>query len=148
MRILDSIRDALWPLRLSDPVLGELRFQTVGLWEGRRYFAPLGREIEFSVDAGRSGPTEQQRQFYREFEAGYRDLEPGFAKLLVDEWPLWSRKPVQGGVWDEFQLESFGIPASAEASAQWEVGFQSQTTGFCFGVSMRGWEPQFVSVDG
>jgi hypothetical protein len=148
MGLLEHLKKVFRAPRIDDPFFGSLRGQGHGVWEGKRRFAPLGAEIEVIIDAGESGPGEGEREFFRQLEAKYPELEPRIAGLLEREIARWEGKPLAGRVWDEFAIESIEVPRSGPADPEWEIVYPSKSTEHYFCVPMRGWEPGKVRVDG
>jgi hypothetical protein len=144
MGLLDRFRT----LQIEDPVLGPLRYQRAGFWEGKRRFAPVDRLIEFTVDAGEEGPHATHRRFYQELESRYPALVPRFEEALRREWMNWNGEPLTGSVWDEFFLEGFDVPGGNPESAEWALVFPSRNDGHYFCLLMRGWDVESVRVDG
>ena len=148
MSFWEAIQRRLSPLRISDPFFGDLRYQRHAcFWEGCKLFSPVNREVEFTLEADEQGPTEQQRQFFRDLESRYPELSHPVEKLLLEERTMWTQEPLTGSVWDEFVLEGFDIPKCDAPRLNWELGFQSSSSGYCYMVAMSGWEPQSVHVD-
>lgn len=148
MGFLDSLKKALRPLRIDDPFFGKLRYQRAGFWEGKKRLDPLGTEIEVLIDGGEEGPAEANREFYRQFEARYGELEPRIERVLFEELKRWEDEPPDGGIRDEFSLESIDVPRVDASPLEWELIYPSKTTGHFFCVRMNGWEPVEVRVDG
>lgn len=148
MGFLDSLKKVLRPLRIDDPFFGRLRYQRAGFWEGKKRLDPLGAEIEVTIDAGEEGPAEAHREFYRQLEARYAELEPRIAKVLFEELMRWEDEPPAGGMRDEFSLEGIDVPRADASTLEWELFYPSKTTGHFFCVRMNGWEPVGVRVDG
>jgi hypothetical protein len=148
MGFLDSLKKALRPLRIDDPFFGSLRYQRAGFWEGKKRLEPLGAEIEVLIDAGDEGPSEAHREFYRQVEARYGEIEPRIEKTLFDELRRWDDGAPAAGIRDEFPLESMDVPRADASPLEWELVYPSKTTGHYFSVSMRDWEPVRVRVDG
>lgn len=148
MGLFDSIKKAIGPLHIHDPFFGSLRYQKVGFWEGKKQFAPLGREIEFTLDASEEGASEDHRKFYRDLEARYPELARRFEPLLLNELREWLDEPFTGNVWDEFELESYGIPNPSAQPQEWELIYTSKSAGHYFCMLMQGWETTGIRVDG
>jgi hypothetical protein len=145
---LDSLRKALRPLRIQDPFFGNLRYQSAGFWEGRKRLEPIGADVEVTIDAGEEGPCEANREFYRQLEARYPELEPKIERILFEELKTWDDEAPSGGIREEFTLEGVDVPRVDASPLEWEIIYPSKTTGHFFSVRMNGWEPVEVRVDG
>jgi hypothetical protein len=143
MGLLDAVLRPFQPLRIDDPVLGPLRFQKVGFWEGRRTFAPAGGDVEFTVDADKAGPSDGQREFFIEFVRRYPELWAKVEPMLRSELSKWSDdcKAV-------FAIESFGVPGLGSEPPSWEVVYTTESAERYFCVLFDGWQPTGIRVDG
>ncbi len=71
---------------LLDPVFGHIELQhNKKSWEGEVRFAPVSQEIMVSISAGPEGPSEAQRELYRQIEGRYLELLPKMHALLAAE---------------------------------------------------------------
>lgn len=143
MRILDEVLRPFRPLRVDDPVLGTLRFQKVGFWEGKKPFPAAGREVEFTVDADKAGPREGHREFFTKFIQRYPELFAKMEPMLRSELSKWS-----DDLNPNFTIESFGIPDPASSPPEWEVVFTTESAGHYLCVLFEGWQPTGIRVDG
>ena len=76
------------PLKLNDPVFGQIIFTGKNNWEAKKKASFEGGNPEIWIDAGEDGPIEEQRQFYKKIVGGYKELWPriadAFAKHVED----------------------------------------------------------------
>jgi len=129
-------------------VFGLIRFQSAGFWEAKRRFAPIGREIEFIISAGAQGPTERHREFFRELESRYSELETAIKPMLLDQicgFPGES-DPIESDA--GFQLDGFDVPDTSASPFTWELVFTTASDDHYFCVVMEEWVPVEVRVDG
>jgi hypothetical protein len=131
---------------VDDPVLGPLRFQRVGFWEGKRAFAPAGRDVEFTIDANAAGPRDDHREFFKEFGRRYPELWTQVEPMLRAELRNRSAR-VQPDA-PKFDIESFGIPDPDVAPVSWEIVYTTASDTHYFCVLFEGWEPTGIRMDG
>jgi hypothetical protein len=148
LKLFDSLRSRSQPLEIIDPVLGRLRYQDVGFWEGEILFGPIGRKIEFTVEADKNGPETSQHEFYRRLESHYPDLLKSVEFMLIKEWSSWMGKSFKGDIWEDFDLDGFGIPRTSSAQMEWELMFYSESAQHSFSIIMEAWVPKKVRIDG
>jgi|GEM_PF-3885626 hypothetical protein len=79
---IDDLKELYRPtVSLDDPVFGELRFFKFG-WLGEVDFSANQSGISIFIGASESGPTDQQRDLYKQIELKYNDLFPEIEKAL------------------------------------------------------------------
>ena len=69
-------------ITINDPVFGTI-VGDFGIWEAREPVEFLGRQLLLSIDADeKAGPTEHQRQRFREFTQRRDTLKPGLEAAI------------------------------------------------------------------
>jgi hypothetical protein len=142
---LSSLIESFRFRRLRDPVLGDLLWHRVGLWEGKRWFAPVGGDVEFTVEAGKEGPGDAHREFYQRLERRYPEVLAAATPLLQREVIQW-RDEARSGDPVVFDLEGFGIPDVPRESS-WDIMYVVRGGRYFYSVFMDGWVPVSVTVD-
>ncbi|HSE82916.1 MAG TPA: hypothetical protein VLB01_00040 [Thermodesulfobacteriota bacterium] len=148
MSVLNRIKKALSPLTKEDPFFGNIRYQKVGFWEGKKYFAPEQKEYEITIDGGEDRPTESQRQFFRELELRYPGLKWEFSKDLSEQLRNWDENWDEKDLWSHFELESFGLPDIDAGQMEWELVYEHKESGHYFCIMMNGWSVEGIRIDG
>jgi hypothetical protein len=134
---------------LDDPLFGRIRFQSSGFWEGHAHFRPAGKAVEVLIDGGEEGPTEKQREFFRDLEARYPQLAERLGDVLLRELASWTEKEYsRAEVWNLFTLAAISIPDPRAVPLEWELTYETSADGHSFDVAMRGFEPEGVTVNG
>ncbi|WP_266366090.1 hypothetical protein [Tellurirhabdus rosea] len=64
------------PAIVNDDFFGALRLvdfkdASKGYFEGKGHFAPTGNDIEYIIQADKNGPTNEQKQFYRDLQSNF-----------------------------------------------------------------------------
>lgn len=132
--LIDRVRGVR---RVSDPVFGELQYYARGrVWEGSVRFAPTGRRIDVSLEAGPGGPTEAQRTMHVEFINRYGKMESSLLDAIrVHD----SHAP------DGLTLVAVELPARDADDGHLELTFESPTRGPIYCVELSRWSPSSVS---
>ncbi|RYY59753.1 MAG: hypothetical protein EOO12_15900, partial [Chitinophagaceae bacterium] len=100
----------------NDPFFGALRYYEAAsgnFYSGTRDFAPLGRPVEILIEADESGPSEEQREFFRSVERDYRLLQEQARPFIEDEFRNWREDYVLQDFDGEFSLAHLRIPRPA-----------------------------------
>jgi hypothetical protein len=69
--------------RVEDPTFGELTYEPPW-WRGKVLFRPCSSEVAINIEADEHGPTEQQRNLFRELDRRYQGLLPQIGAALWD----------------------------------------------------------------
>jgi hypothetical protein len=133
---------------IEDPVFGKLHFQSVGFWEGRCHFPPVAKEIDITVDADLSGPTELHRRFFNEQCERWPSLLQSSQELFMEPAKSWIDDFSPNRLWDYLDLEGIGVPNPTWEEPSWEATFWCDDAGHWFDVSFEGWTAKYVSVNG
>jgi hypothetical protein len=77
---------------MDDPVFGTIRLYKDRGWEGEVQFAPTDSRVGVSIRAESNGPSDQQRELFKEIESRYPGLrasiEQSLCKHVGDEFPF------------------------------------------------------------
>jgi hypothetical protein len=124
---LQRLREIFRQRTIDDPAFGKLGYHRGSrAWEGA--LIPPFAEIEVGlvVEAGEVGPTEQQREFYRQLAARYPELRTPIEDVLLEMLQNWDASIGREEVWTRFTLESMSIPRLTGDDRSWE---------FCYTLS-------------
>lgn len=148
MNIFKKIAEAFKPLTLNDPVFGSLRFQKVGIWEGKVQFKPLSVEVEVLVDADSTGPTEEQRRWFKEVELRYPSLLPEIVEGAMPRIQEWNGDLTKDKMLQELILESISINKCESGRHEWDLTFNSESLDHWVIVTLADWITMDTIIDG
>ena len=124
---------------VEDPVFGVLKLEG-GLWTGETLFAPLGRTLQIMVKAGEEGPSESQREHYRQVEERYPELTRAIEQALRQLVRDVGAGPPGDSRFEDFTLESMAIDPVNDGPVRWELWFGwSHDPEWAFTVYLEDW---------
>lgn len=143
------LRSVLRPPVIDDPTFGKLVFDRGSrAWEGAVTPPFAGFEVGLLVDADESGPTEQQRAFYRELSGRYSELREAIEDVLLEALQNWDPSIRREEVWERFALESISVPRSSRDDRSWELWYTLSEDPHYFCVIFDDWRVDGIRVDG
>ena len=148
MNILKKIFTALGPLKLSDPVFGYIRFQKVGFWEGKVQVKPLSSEIEVLIDGGATGPTEEQRRWFRIVEEKYLAALPHIIEAAMPRVREWNKELTKEKLLAELKLETISVNKCEPETHEWDITFYSGTLEHWLNITLNEWSEKNTIIDG
>lgn len=142
------------PTILYDEFFGALRFMdfkdaSKTYFEGKGHFAPTNNETEFLIRAGQDGPTEKQRQFYKELQVNFTHYIEKIKPLIEDEFRNWKDNFTIKDFNKEFELVCITIPRIDNQPLIWDMAFTTihdlnhQVT-----IDFVGDQPTGILIDG
>jgi hypothetical protein len=141
--MLEQLKDLIRPIRVRDSVFGDLRYlRDARFWEGTVIFAPTGQEVEVLIFGEPTGPTEEQRRFFREATDQYDAIWPVIRERLASEAAHVRARPAS-----EFVLVCVDVPARVDGKPEWELSYETQPPSWHFTVTMQGWTPGHVVAE-
>jgi hypothetical protein len=130
-------------------LVGSVKNPADNYFECQRYFRPSRDLVELSVTGSLSGPTQQQKDFFRQIENDYQLLVAKFIPLIEEKFGAWMALPIIKDFEKEFKPTYLSIPACDQQSVVWEITFDTvHDLNHLVTVGMVGYEPQYVRVDG
>ena len=139
--MLNWLRDLLQPIRVTDPVLGPLRYlRDTRTWEGWIDFRPVGHPVEVLLSGGPTGPEQAQKSLLQELAEKYVVLLPSVLGMLNDSA---ATHGMQGRL--SFKLVAIDLPELAGAA--WELCFETEPPSAFYVVQMNGFSPVSASVE-
>jgi hypothetical protein len=148
MNIFKKIAETFKPLTINDPVFGTLRFQKVGFWEGKVHFKPLSVEVEVLVDADSTGPTEEQRRWFKEVELKYPSLLPEIVEGAMPRIQEWNVDLTKDKMLQELKLESISVNKCESGRHEWDLTFNSESLEHWVSVTLTDWTATKTTIDG
>jgi hypothetical protein len=92
------------PNKIKDKFFGELTLMEIknnpanSYFEGKVFFRPINEQIECSIDADFTGPTDEQRAFFKRIESSFEQLILKSKPLIEEEFNNWK---------DSFEIKDF-----------------------------------------
>ena len=116
------------PTIVHDEFFGTLRLMdfkdaSKNYFEGKGHFAPTGNTTEYLIEAERKGPTEEQRQFYRDLQAKFTQYIECMKPLIEDEFRNWKEDFTMKDFNREFELVGITIPRFDKQPLIWDMAF-------------------------
>lgn len=113
---------------LEDDFWGKLRFinfkdSAKNYFEGKGYFSPTNSDTEYLIQAGKEGPTEKQKQFYLDLQAGFSKYIEKIQPLIENEFRNWKEDFIITDFNKEFQLVCITIPWLDKKPFKWDMAF-------------------------
>ncbi len=129
-RVRRSIRLNEIPLaELDDPVFGPIKLRrNPAWWEGEVRFEPVGQDLAVHISAGPEGPSEAQRELYRQIEARYLELLPKMHALLAAEAASLIEVHQDTTTASDYEFEPAGIEIEATLD-KWIAEFSANALG-------------------
>ena len=146
------------PVKINDLFFGELLFMEVksspanSYFEGWRDFKPLGEKIEVGVSGSLQGPTQAQKDFFKQIEDDYALLIQRITPLIEDAFHEWQADFRVNNFAAEFKPVYLFVPDCEQNSLEWEIAFESMPElvsynyPYTLTIEMRDYEPQHISV--
>lgn len=142
------------PVIIEDSFFGKLRYldfkgPSGGYFEGEGVFSPINQEIGYMIQADISGPTEEQKEFYRELQKNFNCYTEKIRPLVEDEFRNWKEGFEIQDFNNEFTLESLTIPRLDSLPLIWNMSFTTihdrdhQVT-----IDFKDHEPVGILIDG
>jgi len=135
-----------------DPFFGELKYTAskhASFFDGKKWFAPAGKEIAVLIDADEAGPVQAHYDFYAAVERDYGLLLTKIIPVIEDEFKNWKEDFVIKDFATEFPLEYIHITKQNEQPLKWEISYTSvHDLNHQFTVDFEGMEPMGVAIDG
>jgi hypothetical protein len=146
------------PKQMNDPVFGLMKFRRTlgfvgaGFWDAEVDFTPIGRPVKIRVQAGRSGASEKQREFYQELKLRYAELIESIRNVIVDTPLNYYGNNFFGNTmpelkWEDFELYSIGISDLRKSEFEWNLSYLYLPMGETYSVNFEGWKPTYGELD-
>lgn len=148
MNIFKKIAEAFKPLTLNDPVFGTLRFQKVGFLEGKVRFKPLSADVEVLVDGDSTGPTEEQRRWFKEVEDKFPALLPDIVEGAMPQIREWNADLTKDKMLQELKLETISVNKCVPGKHEWDLTFNAESLEHWVNVSLIDWATTKTIIDG
>lgn len=116
------------PTILHDEFFGALRFvdskhSSKSYFSGKGYFSPTDSETQYIIEATKDGPTETQKQFYRDLQTNFSQHIEKIKPLVEDEFRNWEEDFSIKDFNKEFTLVCITIPRFDKQPLIWDMAF-------------------------
>lgn len=105
-------------------------------------------EVGLLVEADEDGPSERQREFYRELTARYSELRAAIEDDLLEQLKNWDSSIDRKEVWERFTLESMSISKLSDDDRNLELCYTLSDNPHYFCVILEDWSVEGIRVDG
>lgn len=153
MGFLDFIFGA--PKKINDEFFGGMNFMEIGkqsprnYFECKKYFQPLGKEIELAVDGDLNESREKQKEFFQKIENGYEEIKIAVLPIIEDTFQNWKENFEIVDFDKEFFLCYLSIPRCNVKPIVWEIAFDNiHDLNHMVTVLMEDWEAKGIRIDG
>ncbi|MEK6482583.1 hypothetical protein WJR50_33965 [Catalinimonas sp. 4WD22] len=139
---------------IEDGFFGTLRLiefkeSSKDYFEGNKYFGPAKRSIELIINGGIPGPSEKQKQFFRDVERSYGLIIEKSAPLIIDEFRNWKPEFTIMDFDQEFWPVHMSIPKIDEGDTTWEMAFEtSHDQNHHITITYKNFEAKEILIDG
>ena len=116
------------PIIIQDDFFGALRFMdfkdsSKDYFEGKGHFIPTNSETEYLIQADDKGPTDEQKQFYRDLQDNFQQYLEKIKPLIEDEFRNWKEEFEIKDFNKEFTLVCITIPRHDSSPLKWDMAF-------------------------
>lgn len=143
------------PVIIEDDFFGEMIFNewpkkpAFNNFECEKYFKPSSQKIGIGINADKIGPTQIQKDFFKEIENNYDLLIQSFIPMIEDEFGNWKENFKIKDFNVEFEPISLIIPRCDQNVKEWTIAFSSiHDLNHEFTFEMKDWIPDFLLIDG
>jgi hypothetical protein len=119
------------PNKIQDEFFGELTLMEIknnpanSYFEGKVFFKPINRQIECSIDADFTGPTDEQRAFFKRVESSFEQLILKSKPLIEEEFNNWIDNLEIKDFKNEFKVVGISIPRMETYPSIWDMSFET-----------------------
>ena len=128
-------------IRRNDPVFGRMTFMKGGrgYWEGTAHFIPTNSKVEVMVDGASDDSFSEQHEIFDKISQTWPEIVPKIMDAIAFAFPDHSRG---------FIISSLSIPKSrCLEDAEWDVMFETPSTGYFYTAVMKGAEVLRIDWD-
>ncbi len=142
------------PPTIQDDFFGKLTFidfkdSSKDYFEGRGKFLPTDSQIEYLIDGDISGPTKEQRDFYKKVEDSYDEIITKITPLIEEEFRNWQEDFVIKDFKKEFVPVGMKIPRLPAEGIAWDISFNTiHDANHQITVDFKNFEPDSILIDG
>jgi len=119
------------PNKIQDEFFGELTPMEMksnpadSYFEGKIFFRPINEQIECFIAADLTGPTDEQRAFFRKVESSFEQLILKSKPFIEEEFNNWKDSFEIKDFKNEFKIVSILIPQKETYPSIWDMSFET-----------------------
>ncbi len=117
-------------------------------YDGECLFLPLNLMIGIGLNADEQGPSTQQKEFYKEIQAKYDELREILRPVLNAELINWYNGKTIEDFDSELELESIMLPRFNGEDVEWSISYVVHKIDHWATVTLEGFEPKHLVIDG
>ncbi|MEO6253812.1 MAG: hypothetical protein ABIO79_10925 [Ferruginibacter sp.] len=142
------------PTIIHDDYFGSLRFvdftdPSKNYFEGKGLFEPTNTETEYLIQANVEGPTDKQKEFYREVQNNFEQYIAKIKPLIENEFRNWKDDFKIKDFTKEFTLVCISIPRPDSSPLKWDMAFTTiHDSNHHVTIDFLGTEPESILIDG
>lgn len=120
------------PLVIQDAFFGKMIYCEVkkkygsSYFECSRLFSPSQQEIEIGIDGYTDGPSQIQKEFYKEIETNYHDISQSIIPLIEEQFRNWKTNFEIKNFQKEFHPIHLTLPNCKQQPIIWQISFTSK----------------------
>lgn len=142
-------------IRIDDEFFGKMIFSEFkkkpekNYFECRRYFKPIEEIIEIGIEGDISGPTEIQKNFFRQIESAYEKIILSVKPMIESEFQNWKEDFKITDFNKEFKAVYLLLPRCENEPKVWEIAFETEhDLNHTFTLIMNGFTAKEILIDG
>ncbi|MEQ3662314.1 MAG: hypothetical protein ABNG98_07835 [Flavobacterium sp.] len=118
-------------------------------FECRRYFKPTDSIIEIGIEGNKTGPTELQKDFFKNIESEYEQIISSVKPMIEREFQNWNKDFKIIDFSKEFKAVYLYLPRCENEHKAWEIAFESEhDLNHTFTITMSNLKPTEILIDG
>jgi len=119
-------------IKIDDSFFGKMTFVEFkkspkkNYFECGRIFRPIENKIEIGVEGDITGPTELQKDFFRQIERNYKKIISSVQPMIENEFRNWKKNFEIKDFLSEFKAVYLFLPRCEEEVKIWEIAFETE----------------------
>ena len=119
-------------IKINDSFFAEMLFfefkknPEKNYFECRRHFKPTDKIIEIGIEGDSTGPTEFQKEFFRQIEANYVNIIYSIKPIIENEFQNWKENFKIDNFNNEFKAVYIYLSRCEKNPKIWEIMFETE----------------------
>ena len=119
-------------IKINDSFFGEMLFfefkknPEKNYFECRKYFKPDDKIIEIGIEGNSTGPTEFQKEFFRQIESNYENIVCSIKPMIENEFKNWKENFNIEEFKNEFKPVYIYLSRCEKNPKIWEIMFETK----------------------
>jgi hypothetical protein len=142
-------------IKIDDQFFGKMIFSEFkkntekNYFECRRHFKPTDNNIEIGIEGNETGPTELQKDFFRQIESEYEKIISSVKPMIENEFQNWKEDFKIANFHKEFKAVYLHLPRCEKEPKTWEIAFESEhDLNHTFTLTMNNLKATEILIDG